>query len=236
MARDTRPQVSTDHAAISLVGPVSPPSQVLNLELVNALYHFHVPLDRTLGEYPDFVRDLVTTSVASVRALYLEVVEPLSLAMRRETSAIVAKMHRVDFGPEGAGLTAGGSSPYMKDLADKVSYLRVEVLGALRVGELMKEWCAASLDHSVASVIVPSRVLDLARHIVQVFVLHASLVKPLGENGKLRLTSDMTALEFAISQLLSHHKLNLNALGTEFKSLRALRCAPRSHKLDYPPS
>lgn len=58
---------------------------------------------------------------------------------------------------------------------------------------------------------------------MQTFVLHASIVKPLSEAGKLLLTSDTTLLEFAISTYLSTHKLSLASLGDQHKALRALR-------------
>jgi hypothetical protein len=59
--------------------------------------------------------------------------------------------------------------------------------------------------------------------VIRRFVLHASIVQPLGEGGKLKLTTDCTSLEFALSQLLSDYKLNLAALGDDFKALRAFR-------------
>lgn len=48
-----------------------------------------------------------------------------------------------------------------------------------------------------------SRILSLSRYIIQIFLLHASIVKPLGESGKLKLTTDMTELEVAISSILT---------------------------------
>jgi len=68
-----------------------------------------------------------------------------------------------------------------------------------------------------------SRVTDLCKFVIRRFVLHASIVQPLGEGGKLKLTTDCTSLEFALSQLLSDYKLNLAALGDDFKALRAFR-------------
>jgi hypothetical protein len=38
-----------------------------------------------------------------------------------------------------------GTSPYMKDLSDKILFVREAILGPLRVGDLMREWCAVSL-------------------------------------------------------------------------------------------
>lgn len=65
-----------------------------------------------------------------------------------------------------------------------------------------------------------NRALELARFTVQTFVLHASIVKPLSESGKLKLTADTTALEFAISQYLSAYGLSLSSMGDQFKALR----------------
>jgi hypothetical protein len=67
------------------------------------------------------------------------------------------------------------------------------------------------------------RIVDLCRTIFQAFVLHASIIKPLSEAGKLKLTSDMTLLEFSVNQLLSEHKLSLGAIGDDFRAIRSFR-------------
>lgn len=67
------------------------------------------------------------------------------------------------------------------------------------------------------------RSVDLARFLLRDFILHASLVRPLGESGKLKLVSDLTSLEFSVNQLLSDHKVGMVALGEDFTSLRAFR-------------
>jgi len=77
------------------------------------------------------------------------------------------------------------------------------------------------------------RGLDLARHTLQTFVLHISIVKPLGESGKLQLTTDMTELEFALNTLLAEgvaqgstkQRWKLDVLGADYKALRAMRSA-----------
>lgn len=71
--------------------------------------------------------------------------------------------------------------------------------------------------------VLPRRVIDIAGTILNNFVLHASIVRPLGESGKLKLLTDMTNLEFVINQLLGDQKLGLPALGDKFKALRAFR-------------
>ena len=59
-------------------------------------------------------------------------------------------------------------------------------------------------------------------------MLHASIAKPLGESGKLQLTTDMTELEFALDAFLadnlqSKRSGNLESIGEEYKTLRAMR-------------
>lgn len=59
-------------------------------------------------------------------------------------------------------------------------------------------------------------------------MLHASIAKPLGESGKLQLTTDMTELEFAVNAFLADNLQskrggNLESIGEEYKTLRAMR-------------
>jgi conserved oligomeric Golgi complex subunit 5 len=73
--------------------------------------------------------------------------------------------------------------------------------------------------------------LEIARHTLRTFVLHVSIVKPLGESGKLQLTNDMTELELSLTSLLSEgvaqgnskQKWKLDVLGLDYRALRALR-------------
>lgn len=69
------------------------------------------------------------------------------------------------------------------------------------------------------------RVLTISRHLFRSFVLHASILKPLSEDGKLRLTNDMTELEFSLSQLLAEggNGLTIKDCGDEGKDFRAFK-------------
>ncbi|GAA5983475.1 hypothetical protein JCM11641_005821 [Rhodosporidiobolus odoratus] len=201
--------VAHDHAATSLLGPLATPSQLQNADLTSSMYHLWLPLERALGEHGESVREILKPSIDRVRTAYLSTVNPLIMSIRRDFSSLLARMHRVDYSKELdslAGPAAAGASAYMSDMTDKLALIKDEVLGSYRVGELSKEWA-----------------LDLARFTVQTFLLHASLVHPLGESGKLKLTSDTTALEFAVSQYLAAHGLQLAGMGDQFKALRAFR-------------
>ncbi len=69
---------------------------------------------------------------------------------------------------------------------------------------------------------------------IKTFVLHASIAKPLGESGKLQLTSDMTELEFGLSAFMSDTKAqskrgaDWDAVGADYRALRGMRCVPPS--------
>ena len=74
------------------------------------------------------------------------------------------------------------------------------------------------------------RVISIVRFVIRTFVLHVSIARPLGEGGKLQLTSDMTELEFALSAFMvenpqSKRGGDLETIGDEYRTLRALRLA-----------
>lgn len=74
--------------------------------------------------------------------------DPLLQSIRREVSAILARLHRVALGKglDGPmGGMGGGPSPYMKELCDKLAFIRAEPLAKFNVGDLVNEWCVLIL-------------------------------------------------------------------------------------------
>ena len=73
------------------------------------------------------------------------------------------------------------------------------------------------------------RIISIAQKVIRNFILHASIAKPLGESGKLQLTSDMTALEFALSAFVhdggaqKRTSMKLDVVADDYRALRALR-------------
>lgn len=73
------------------------------------------------------------------------------------------------------------------------------------------------------------RTVSIVKTTIRAFVLNVSIAKPLGEGGKLQLTSDMTELEFALSAFFaetgtqSKHGVNLDIIGEDYRTLRAMR-------------
>jgi len=68
------------------------------------------------------------------------------------------------------------------------------------------------------------------KYVIRTFVLHVSITKPLGETGKLQLTSDMTELEFALSAFMADKNQprrrsggDWTAVADDYRALRAMR-------------
>jgi len=72
---------------------------------------------------------------------YERIVDPLKTSIRRELSAIIAKLHRIDFSKStdpDAGM--GGSSLYMKELTEKLSFLNSEIMARFNLGDYGATW------------------------------------------------------------------------------------------------
>jgi hypothetical protein len=64
--------------------------------------------------------------------------------MRRELGAIIASLHRIDFGDarrvDPMSSMGGGASLYMKDLVEKLAFIKAEVLSKFTVSEEGRTW------------------------------------------------------------------------------------------------
>ncbi|EGO25368.1 hypothetical protein SERLADRAFT_448348 [Serpula lacrymans var. lacrymans S7.9] len=204
--------ISRDRSAVTLVGPTATPQQVVNGQVATCLYHCWSRLEKLEGEHAENTYGIIKKSVESIHDAFERMANPLLVSIRRELGAIIARLHRLDF-RKSVDPMAGmaGPSLYMKDLVEKLSYIKMEILPQYNIPEAVKTW-----------------VVSIVKFVIRTFVLHASIAKPLGESGKLQLTSDMTELEFALSAFLvgnqqSKRGGNLESVGDEYKSLRAMR-------------
>ncbi|KAF8054168.1 Golgi transport complex subunit 5-domain-containing protein [Lyophyllum atratum] len=204
--------VVRDRSAVTLMGPTATPQQASNAQLATCLYQCRSRLDKLKDDHTDAVFDAIKPSILNMSQAYDNLVEPLMTAIRRELSAIIVKLHRIDFGKAVDPMSdMGGSSFYMKDLVEKLSFIKTEVLNKFSLGEAGRAW-----------------VTSIVKFVIRTFVLHVSIARPLGESGKLRLTSDMAELEFALSAFMvenpqSKRGGDLETIGDEYRALRAMR-------------
>jgi conserved oligomeric Golgi complex subunit 5 len=71
-------------------------------------------------------------------------VNPLLAAIRREVGALIAKLHKQDFGDGDDPMSAmgGGASPYMKELSEKLTFIKTEILSQFNAPDVSREWSA----------------------------------------------------------------------------------------------
>jgi conserved oligomeric Golgi complex subunit 5 len=135
-------QVIRDRSATTLIGPTITIQQMLNASIVNALYHCWLQLSKLPEGYSDGVIKILEPAVQAIRATFLRITEPLLSSIRLDISSIISRVHRIDFSveidPMAHGM--GGPSGYLRELADKLAYIRTEVLSKYNIGELGQEW------------------------------------------------------------------------------------------------
>ncbi|KAG2072073.1 hypothetical protein BDR04DRAFT_1127838 [Suillus decipiens] len=175
--------ISLDRSVVTLLGPMATPQQILNGQVATCLYYCWTNLEKVAEEYTESIAALVRPGVKKLRVTYDGIVDPLLTAIRRELASIVSRLHRVDL-QKAIDPMAGmaGPSLYIKDLADRLNYVKTQIFTNFRVMRRSP----------------------------------ASIARPLGEGGKLQLTTDMTELEFALGGFLGPlNKRGLEVAGEE---------------------
>jgi conserved oligomeric Golgi complex subunit 5 len=95
-----------------------------------------------------FLRVFALGAKVSTQALekeYTRIVDPLLSSVRREFGAIIARLHKLDFGSGmdtgmGMGMAGGGASVYMRELVDKLSFVKTELFANFNIGEARRTW------------------------------------------------------------------------------------------------
>ncbi|KAJ3414234.1 Conserved oligomeric Golgi complex subunit [Chytridiales sp. JEL 0842] len=207
--------VATDSTAFSVSGAGTvTSSQVLNIAIVNCLWRLADGVWAMTSEFEDeTVVSTLDDSVLGIQKLIQSIIEPLLTHITREIESTIIRIHKEDYGrppavkPKSQSMPEPTASAYILEVGSKLRWNHREIMSRFQCGSDSRQWHIA----------VASRVLDF-------FVRHASLVRPLNEAGKLKLTSDMTQLEFALNQWMTGTSMKLEtATGDSYKALRAFR-------------
>ena len=92
---------------------------------------------------------------------YEKVVDPVLSAVKRDCGAILATLHRLDFGKSGPAIGGGGASIYMEELAAKMNFVKQEILERYAGMDVVRQWCV-----SAAISRLPHDPSSLCRHIL----------------------------------------------------------------------
>ena len=85
-----------------------------------------------------------------MREQYEKVVEPVLSAVKRDCGAILATLHRLDFGKSGPAIGGGGASVYMEELIAKMSFVKQEILERYAGMDVVRQWCVFGVTLSLS--------------------------------------------------------------------------------------
>jgi len=136
-----------------------------------------------------------------------QILSPYVLSASKQLDRAILGMHSETFGGSGTNTnnnTGGVTSFYLQRVCSSILILKKYF---------------ESFTSAYTSEIITTIKIMFCRHVVSNFVRHASLIRPLSESGKLRLTQDMTQLELSVAQIVS----DTSSLGWVYEELRAFR-------------
>uniref|UniRef100_A0A8C6UG25 Conserved oligomeric Golgi complex subunit 5 n=1 Tax=Neogobius melanostomus TaxID=47308 RepID=A0A8C6UG25_9GOBI len=190
--------------ATQVIGPLTE-GQRRNVSVVNSLQRLHQAVSR--------VRPRTLSSGPSPPELFLNMVlcvlmgnsvQPLLQSVSDSIQAILLTMHQEDFsgGLSSAERPDVPCSLYMKELQSFIS-------------RVMSDYFL----HFQCSDFIYERTESIAQRSIGLFIRHASLLRPLGEGGKMRLAADFAQMELAVAPLCRR----VSDLGRPYRMLRSFR-------------
>ncbi|KAK2535558.1 Cog5 [Columba livia] len=198
--------LSTQGDASQVIGPLTE-GQRRNVAVVNSLYKLHQSVLKVItnqSSFPAAAEQTVTTALKVVHDLMGSAVQPLLNSVGDSVEAIIITMHQEDFS---GSLPSSGKpdvpcSLYMKELQGFIARVMSDYFRHFECFDFV-------FDNTEA----------MAQRAIELFIRHASLIRPLGEGGKMRLAADFAQMELAVAPLCRR----VSDLGKSYRQLRSFR-------------
>ncbi|GLD66057.1 conserved oligomeric Golgi complex subunit 5 [Lates japonicus] len=196
----------TQGDASQVIGPLTE-GQRRNVAVVNSLYRLQQAVAKIisgLGFCPPAAAEALSSSLEGVQALMSSAVQPLLQSVSDSIEAIIITLHQEDF----SGPLSTPDKPdvpcslYMKELQGFISRVMTDYFRHIQ--------CVDFIYESTGSI---------AQKAIELFIRHASLLRPLGEGGKMRLAADFAQMEMAVGPLCRR----VSDLGKPYRMLRSFR-------------
>ncbi|XP_062338833.1 conserved oligomeric Golgi complex subunit 5 isoform X1 [Osmerus eperlanus] len=195
----------TQGDASQVIGPLTE-GQRRNVAVVNSLYRLQQAISKVisgLGLYPVAAEQALTASLEGVQALMTSAMQPLLQSVSDSVEAIIITMHQEDFsGSLSSQRNDVPCSLYMKELQGFIARVMADYFR-----------------HFLCVDFIYDSTESIARRAIALFVRHASLLRPLGEGGKMRLAADFAQMEMAVAPLCRR----VSELGRPYRLLRSFR-------------
>uniref|UniRef100_A0A8C6NUD6 Conserved oligomeric Golgi complex subunit 5 n=1 Tax=Nothobranchius furzeri TaxID=105023 RepID=A0A8C6NUD6_NOTFU len=186
----------TQGDASQVIGPLTE-GQRRNVAVVNSLFCLQQAVTKVTG-------NTFQTLLEGVQVLMRNAVQPLVQSVSDSIEAIIITLHQEDF----SGPLSSPDKPdvpcslYMKELQGFISRVMTDYFRHFQ--------CLDFIFDSTESV---------AQRAIKLFLRHASLLRPLGEGGKMRLAADFAQMEMAVAPLCRR----VSDLGKPYRMLRSFR-------------
>ncbi|KAM5236604.1 conserved oligomeric Golgi complex subunit 5 isoform 7-T7 [Ctenodactylus gundi] len=196
----------TQGDASQVIGPLTE-GQKRNVAVVNSLYKLHQSVTKVVSSqssFPPAAEQTVLSALKAVHALMGSAVQPLLTSVADAIEAIIITMHQEDFSGtlSSSGKADVSCSLYMKELQGFVA-------------RVMNDY----FKHFECSDFVFENTEAIAQRAIELFVRNASLIRFLGEGGKMRLAADFAQMELAVGPFCRR----VSDLGKSYRMLRSFR-------------
>uniref|UniRef100_A0A8C4ENG1 Conserved oligomeric Golgi complex subunit 5 n=1 Tax=Dicentrarchus labrax TaxID=13489 RepID=A0A8C4ENG1_DICLA len=194
----------TQGDASQVIGPLTE-GQRRNVAVVNSLYRLQQAVAKVggLGSCPAAAEEVLSSSLEGVQALMSSAVQPLLQSVSDSIEAIIITLcspgNHIRNLPDKPDVPC---SLYMKELQGFISRVMADYFRHFQ--------CVDFIYESTESI---------AQRAIELFVRHASLLRPLGEGGKMRLAADFAQMEMAVAPLCRR----VSDLGKPYRMLRSFR-------------
>ncbi|XP_073508309.1 conserved oligomeric Golgi complex subunit 5 isoform X4 [Phyllobates terribilis] len=197
--------LSTQGDASQVIGPLTE-GQRRNVAVVNSLYRLHHSILKVVSgqsSLPAAAEQNITAAMKTIDNLMGNAVQPLINSVGDSVEAIIITMHQEDFsGPMNSGKPDVPCSLYMKELQGFIA-------------RVMNDY----FRHFDCTDFVYDNTEAIAQRAIELFIRNASLLRPLGEGGKMRLAADFAQMELAVAPLCRR----VADLGRSYRLLRSFR-------------
>lgn len=185
---------------------IAPPNtyQKCNANVVNSLHRLQESLLKVFLEQPDYPAECIAImqeSLQIVTTLMANAIRPLLSSVADSVEAIILTIHNEDFSANAAGDNVL-CSLYMKELQDFLGRVVKDHFSMYKCTEILYE-----------------SLIPLGQRAIILFMRHATLVRPIGEGGKVILAADFAQMELAVTPLCRR----MSELGAEYRMIRAFR-------------
>ncbi|XP_066198532.1 conserved oligomeric Golgi complex subunit 5 isoform X2 [Saccopteryx leptura] len=198
--------LSTQGDASQVIGPLTE-GQRRNVAVVNSLFKLHQSVTKVVSgqsSFPPAAEQTITSALKMIHVLMGNAVQPLLTSVGDAIEAIIITMHQEDF----SGLLPSSGKPqvpcslYMKELQGFIARVMSDYFKHFECLDFV-------FDNTEA----------IAQRAIELFIRNASLVRPLGEGGKVRLAADFAQMELAVGPFCRR----VSDLGKSYRMLRSFR-------------